>query len=261
MKVRVVTVLSVAALAACAAQGSDFFDATSGPAQEPNATQPDASSSSSSSGGGSSSGGSSSSSSGSSGSNDAGSDAQDASVTPTAPFEASPCSGPAITSAEVLSHFGPAATSTTFGTVWSAARKRNCQDQTGCQGWQPASSADLFRIQWVTGTGFTFVSPTTLSLPSTGTITCTVPGPSCTLTIAPMTSNVFPPEQGRPLGITPRIAGSQVQVGSWSDHAGNYVQYTNSMVTSSCLWGTTSGRVYGASATYVETQLVVWGSF
>jgi hypothetical protein len=183
------------------------------------------------------------------------------SVVPPAPFAGNPCTGAAITSQEVLSHFPTAATTTTFGTVWAAAQKRNCQDQTGCQAWQPASSVDLYKINW-TGSGFTFINPTTLQVPATGTITCTVPGPSCTLSIAPMTSNVYPPEQGRPLGITPRIAGAQVQVGNWvQDPHGNYLQYSSSFVGATCLWGTMSGRVYGASGTYVETQLVVWGSY
>jgi hypothetical protein len=145
--------------------------------------------------------------------------------------------------------------------VWANARVRQCQDQTGCQGWGPTSSADLYRIEW-TGNGFDFPNASTLSVPATGSITCVVPGPTCQLTIGPMTSNVYPPEQGRALGITPRISGSQVQVGNWSpDPRGNYVQYANSAVTSTCLWGTMSGRVYGTSGTYAETQLVVWGAF
>ena len=177
------------------------------------------------------------------------------------PWAASPCTGAAIGTNDILSHFAPAATSATFGTVWVDAQQRQCQDQTGCQGWQPASSFDLYRIAY-TGSGFTFTNPTTIPVPSSGTITCTVPGPSCTLTIGAMTSNVYPAEQGRPLGITPRIAGAQVQVGNWSfDTRGNYLQYTSSTVTTTCLWGSMSGRVYGASGTYVETQMVVWGSF
>jgi hypothetical protein len=168
-----------------------------------------------------------------------------------------------VTEAEILARFPPAATTTTFGAVWADARQRRCQNQTGCQAWEPATSADLYRIRWTTGSGFSFVDPTTLNVPASGgTITCTVPGPSCHLTIGPMTSNVFPPEQGRPLGITPRVQGSQVQVGNWSfDPRGNYLQYTSSIVTKSCLWGTMSGRVYGQSATYVETELVVWGTY
>lgn len=276
MRVRIAAAsLVLAALAACAAQGNDRGDAFGGAGDpaggETNAAEPGASSTSSSSSSGgssssSSSSGGSSSTSSSGGANDAGngdaSTTADASpVAPAAPFDANPCGGGAITSAEVLSHFAPAATTTTFGNVWASARKRNCQDQTGCQGWMAASSADLYRIQW-NGSGFSFVNPTTLPVPGSGTITCTVPGPSCTLTIGPMTSNVYPPEQGRPLGITPRVAGGQVQVGNWSfDPKGNYLQYTSSVVTSSCLWGSMSGRIYGASGTYVETQLVVWGSF
>jgi hypothetical protein len=172
----------------------------------------------------------------------------------------SPCTG-AITTDDILAHFAPAATSATFGTVWADARSRQCQDQTGCQPWQAASSVDLYRINY-TGSGFTFVDPTTLSVPATGTITCTVPGPECTLTLGPMTSNVYPAEQGRPLGITPAVGGAQVQVGSWSSNPrGTYLQYTSSIVAKSCLWGSMSGRVYGASGTYVETELVVWGSY
>lgn len=101
-----------------------------------------------------------------------------------------------------------------------------------------------------------------MKIPASGSITCTVPGPECTLTVGPMTSNVYPPEQGRPLGITPRVNGGQVQVGDWSSNpSGTYLQYTSSIVTSSCLWGSFNGRVYGGSGTYVETQLVVWGAF
>jgi hypothetical protein len=172
-----------------------------------------------------------------------------------------PCTDATIDSQSVLAHFAPAASTTTFGTVWAAARKRSCQDQTGCQGWQPASSVDLYLISW-NGAGFDFINPTTLNVPATGSISCQVPGPQCTLTLSSMTSNVYPPEQGRPLGITPRVNGSQVQVGSWSfDPAGNYLQYTSSIVTQTCLWGSMSGREYGANQTYVETELLVWGSF
>jgi hypothetical protein len=32
-------------------------------------------------------------------------------------------------------------------------------------------------------------------------------------------------------------------------------------VATTCLWGSMSGRVYGANQTYVETELLVWGSF
>jgi len=180
---------------------------------------------------------------------------------PPTPWDASPCVGPAVADTDLLAFFPPASTMTTFGSVWVDARTRNCQDQTGCQAWQTGTSADLYRISW-TGNGFAFIDPTTLGVPSDGTITCTVPGPSCTLTIGPMTSNVYPPEQGSPLGITPRVNGAQVQVGNWSANPqGNYLQYDSSVVTSTCLWGTMYGRTYSTGGVYVETQLVVWGSY
>lgn len=268
--------LSVGVLTACSADGRDDLGAVGAPSASVPGTDPSPGGPGGSLAGGATGGGGGASSGGSSGAgspSDAGSAATDGGAAdgggPTTgagpsgptPWDASPCPGGAIQSSDLLSRFAPAATTTTFGTVWVDARQRQCQDQTGCQGWTASSVVDLYRIAW-SGNGFTFPAASTVAVPSSGTITCTVPGPSCKLTVGAMTSNVYPPEQGRPLGITPRVAGSQVQVGNWSPSPqGNYIQYTSSVVAPSCLWGSMSGRVYGASGTYVETQMIVWGAF
>lgn len=183
---------------------------------------------------------------------------------PAASFDPSWCSAPQITEQQVLSRFAPAATSAMFANVAIDARKRACQDQTGCQPWESTSTVPLFRINW-TGSGFTFIDEVDLAVPSTGTATCIVPGPSCSFAIEGMTSNLWPADAANPSflwGVSPYVSGGQSQVGSWSsDPQGNYITWGATTTTNTCLWGTENGRVYGPSATYTEYQLVVYAQY
>lgn len=192
------------------------------------------------------------------------SDANPDAAPPTAPFDVSWCPGGQITSDQVLARFAPAATMATLGTVWIDARMRNCQDQTGCQGWMPSPVAPMFKINW-TGTGFTFINRNDVPVPQSGVATCTVPGPNCSLTIGPVTSTIYPHDTSNPSflwGVSPRIAGAQVQVGSWSTSpSGNYITWGQVTTTNSCLWGTQSGRIYGSAGQYTEFQMVIYGQY
>ena len=197
--------------------------------------------------------------SGSTGAPDASSDAP----ATTAPFDISWCPGSAITQTQVLGIFPPAATSATLATVTLDAQQRNCQDQTGCEGWTPTTTLPLYAIQW-NGNGFNFNGPTNITVPATGTATCTVPGPSCTATVGPFSALVYSstPQQVTSWGVSPRVNGQQAQVGSWSpDPSGEYLEWGGVTTTASCLFGTENGRVYGASGTYVEYQLVLYATY
>ncbi len=180
------------------------------------------------------------------------------------PFDISWCPGAQITSDQVLSRFAPAATMATLGTVTIDARKRQCQDQTGCLGWTAATTVPLFRINW-TGNGFTFINETDVAVPQVGTTTCTVPGPSCSLAAGPVGTNIYPHDVSNPSflwGVSPRISGSQVQVGSWSPNpSGSYLEWGQVTTTNTCLFGTTSGRIYGTSGQYTEYQMVIYGLY
>lgn len=204
----------------------------------------------------------------STGANDAGTTATtdagpDASATGPAPFDVSWCPGAAITQQQVLAIFPPAATSATLATVTLAARQRNCQDQTGCQGWTPSTTLPLYAIQW-NGNGFDFNGPTDITVPASGTAVCTVPGPNCTATVGPFTALVYSSTQQQVTawGVSPDVNGAQAQVGNWSpDPSGDYLEWGQVTTTASCLWGTEDGRVYGASGTYVEYQLVLYATY
>src|SRR5687767_8244576 len=76
----------------------------------------------------------------------------DAPPPPPSPFDASWCPGATITEAQVLGRFAPAATMATLGNVTLDARKRACQDQTGCAAYQSVTSVPLYKINW-TGSG------------------------------------------------------------------------------------------------------------
>jgi hypothetical protein len=183
---------------------------------------------------------------------------------PAASFDPSWCSGAEITQQQVLSRFAPAATMATLATVAIDARKRACQDQTGCQGWVTTATVPFYQINW-TGSGFTFINGVDFAVPATGQARCTVPGPNCSVTIGTLTSNVYPADTSNPSylwGVTPYLAGSGVQVGSWSfDPRGNYIPWGATTTTNTCLWGTENGRVYGQSATYTEYQIVVYATY
>jgi hypothetical protein len=197
--------------------------------------------------------------SGSTGAPDAGPDAP----ATTAPFDVSWCPGSAITQNQVLGIFAPAATTATLATVTLDARQRNCQDQTGCQAWTPSTTLPLYAIQW-NGNGFNFNGPTNITVPATGTATCTVPGPSCTATVGPFSALVYSstPQQVTSWGVSPSVNGQQAQVGSWSpDPSGDYLEWGSVTTTASCLFGTENGRVYGAGGTYVEYQLVLYATY
>jgi hypothetical protein len=126
------------------------------------------------------------------------------------------------------------------------------------------ATVPLYVINW-TGSGFSFINPTTVTVPTAGTATCTVPGPQCSVSVGPVTSGVWPADTANPSflwGVSPRINGSQVQAGSWSsDPSGNYITWGDVTTTNSCLFGTENGRVYGASGTYVEYQVVIYGQY
>jgi len=181
----------------------------------------------------------------------------------TAPFDISWCPGSAITQTQVLGIFAPAATSATLATVTLDAQQRNCQDQTGCQGWTATTTLPLYAIQW-NGNGFNFNGPTNINVPATGTATCTVPGPSCTATVGPFSALVYSstPQQVTSWGVSPSVNGQQAQVGSWSpDPSGDYLEWGGVTTTASCLFGTENGRVYAGSGTYVEYQLVLYATY
>jgi hypothetical protein len=197
---------------------------------------------------------------GSTSSSDASADA----APPMSPFDISWCPGGQITSDQVLSRFAPAATMATLASVTIDARKRQCQDQTGCLAYVATPTVPLFNIHW-TGSGFTFINEADVAVPQTGTATCTVPGPSCSITVGPVTTTIYPHDTANPSflwGVSPRINGAQVQVGSWSSNpSGSYLTWGQVTTTNTCLFGTTSGRVYGASGQYTEYQLVIYGQY
>lgn len=182
------------------------------------------------------------------------------------PFDVSWCPGSTITEPQVLARFAPAATMATLGNVTLDARKRACQDQTGCAAWAPVTSVPLYRINW-TGSGFTFINPTDVAVPQHGVATCVVPGPRCSLAIDVVTSVVWPHEGSNTSfmwGVSPRIAGAQVQVGSWSPNpSGSYLNWGNGTVTTTntCLFGTLSGRLYSSGGQYTEYQMVIFGAY
>jgi hypothetical protein len=181
----------------------------------------------------------------------------------TTPWDISWCPGAAITESQVLAIFAPAATSATLATVTLDARQRQCQDQTGCQGWTASTTLPLYAIVW-NGSGFNFTGPTNIAVPATGTAVCTVPGPTCTATVGPLTALVYSTttQQITPWGVSPDVNGSQAQVGNWSqDPSGNYVEYGGATTASSCLFGTENGRVYGTSGLYTEYQMVLYAQF
>lgn len=180
----------------------------------------------------------------------------------TTPWDISWCPGAQITQQQVLAIFQPAATSATLGTVTLDAQQRACQDQTGCQGWTSTTTVPLYDIHW-TGSGFDFISGADIAVPATGTATCTVPGPNCTVTIGAVTSGVYPPSQGSFLwSVSPSLSGTQAQVGNWSsDPSGDYITWGTTTTTATCLFGTENGRVYGSNGTYTEYQMVIFGSY
>jgi hypothetical protein len=182
------------------------------------------------------------------------------------PFDVAWCPGSTITEAQVLSRFAPAASTATLGNVTLDARKRACQDQTGCQPYVATSSVPLHKITW-TGSGFTFPLGADVAVPQHGVATCVVPGPRCSLTIDVVTTVVWPHEGSNTnflWGVSPRIAGAQVQVGNWSPNpSGTYLNWGSGTVTTtnSCLFGTLSGRVYSTGGQYTEYQMVIWGQY
>jgi len=182
----------------------------------------------------------------------------------TSPFDISWCPGAQILPQQVLARFAPAATSAVLGAVVLDARQRQCQDQTGCNPWTSVASVPLYRINW-TGNGFTFINGTDIAVPATGSATCTVPGPNCSVAINSVTSTIFPKDSSNPAflwGVSPRISGAQVQVGNWSfDPHGNYLTWGGVTTTNTCLFGSENGRAYGASGTYVEYQMVIYGQY
>ena len=167
-----------------------------------------------------------------------------------------------MTSQQILALFAPAATTATMGSVTLDAQQRQCQDQTGCQGWTPTTTLPLYDIQW-TGDGFDFVNPTSITVPASGTATCTVPGPNCTVTVGPVTSSVYPPYSSDfNWAVSPSVGGEQAQVGNWSsDPSGDYVEWGPTTTTATCLFGTENGRIYGASGTYTEYEMVIYGQY
>jgi len=191
-----------------------------------------------------------------------GSDAQGDGPSITSPFDISWCPGAQVTSQQILALFAPAATSATMGSVTLDAQQRQCQDQTGCQGWTPSTSLPLYDIQW-TGNGFAFDNPTDVTVPASGTATCTVPGPQCTVTVGPVTSSIYPPyDSNFNWTVSPSLNGTQAQVGDWSpDPSGDYLEWGPTTTTSSCLFGTENGRIYGASGTYTEYEMVIYGQY
>jgi hypothetical protein len=191
-------------------------------------------------------------------------DASSDAAPPMSPFEISWCPGGQITSDQVLSRFAPAATMATLASVTIDARKRQCQDQTGCLPWAATSSVPLFLIHW-TGSGFTFINENDVAVPQTGTATCTVPGPNCSIAVGAVTTTIYPHDSANPSflwGVSPRINGMQVQVGSWSSNpSGTYLEWGQVTTTNTCLFGTTSGRVYSTSGQYIEYQMVIYGQY
>lgn len=180
----------------------------------------------------------------------------------TTPWDISWCPGAQITQSQVLAFFQPATTSATLGAATLDARQRACQDQTGCQAWTTATSVPLYDVDW-NGNGFDFPSAATVDVPAHGTITCTVPGPSCTASIGVVTSGVYPPSQGSFLwSVSPDVNGSQAQVGNWSsDPSGDYVTWGQTTTTATCLWGIEDGRVYSTGGQYTEYQMVIFASY
>jgi hypothetical protein len=181
----------------------------------------------------------------------------------TTPWDISWCPGAAITESQVLAIFAPAATSATLATVTLDARQRQCQDQTGCQGWMATSTLPLYAIQW-NGSGFNFNGPTNIAVPATGSAVCTVPGPTCNATVGMLTALVYSTtaQQITPWGVSPSVGGSQAQVGNWSsDPSGNYIEYGGATTASSCLFGTENGRVYSSNGLYTEYQMVLYAQF
>jgi hypothetical protein len=190
----------------------------------------------------------------------------DATPPPPSPFDISWCPGATITEPQVLARFAPAATTATLGNVTLDARSRACQDQTGCAPYVAVSSVPLHRINW-TGSGFTFPLMNDVAVPQHGVATCVVPGPRCSLVIDIVTSVVWPNEGSNTnfmWGVSPRIAGTQVQVGNWSPNpSGSYLNWGSGSVTTTntCLFGTMSGRVYSTGGQYTEYQMVIFGQY
>jgi hypothetical protein len=126
------------------------------------------------------------------------------------------------------------------------------------------TSVPLYAIRW-TGSGFSFDTEHDIAVPSTGVATCSVPGPVCSVAVDVVTTSLYPADSANPSylwGVSPRIDGGQVQVGDWSDDPrGNYVAWGETTTTNSCLFGTEHGRIYGASGTYTEYQLVIYGQY
>ncbi len=178
------------------------------------------------------------------------------------PFDISWCPGAEVSEQQILAIFAPAATSATLGSVTLDAQQRQCQDQTGCQGWTPTTTLPLYDIQW-TGNGFAFDNPTSVTVPASGTAACTVPGPVCTVTVGPVSSGVYPPYSGDfNWSVSPSVNGEQAQVGDWSsDPSGDYIEWGATTTTSTCLFGTENGRIYGANSTYTEYQMVIYGQY
>lgn len=115
------------------------------------------------------------------------------------------------------------------------------------------TSVPLYRIDW-TGSGFTFINGADVAVPQHGIATCVVPGPRCSLAIDVVTSVVWPHEGSNTnfmWGVSPRIAGAQVQVPELGERGCH----------DTCLFGTMNGRIYASGGQYSEYQMVIFGQY
>lgn len=181
------------------------------------------------------------------------------------PADISWCSGPTITHAQLLARYEPATTTALLSNIVLDARQRECQDQTGCRAWEVSSSVPFYRIDWTSGPGYSFSSPTPVAVPANGAARLSVSKPEIDLTldsVAGFHTNLTLPN-GSAAGFQTDIGGAPVQVGSWSSNTGSYLWFWNRAVTNTCLYASSTGRVYHSPGpgTYTEYEAVVYARY
>ena len=269
---------SPAPSAATASSGGTSSGGTSSGGTSSGGTSSGGTSSGGTSSGGTSSGGTSSGGTSSGGTTDAGgSDASapqgDASPPPPTPLDdteweaATACPGNLASYSQLIAKFPPATTEIVFGTTRMAARKRACHDQTGCAAWQPSSETPFGTITWSANTGYTFPPLRSVAMPQAAKATLVAGASSLTLRLTVdaeptillastvnASGNNAPDFQLNPF----RLDGQNAQPGTWSSGSGSYVWFHQDKVTTSCIFATASGRVYGPSSngSYTEHQVV-----
>ena len=186
-------------------------------------------------------------------------------TTPTTPtntvFDPSWCSGSNITKAETLSKFQPAATTATLGTVTLEGRKRECQDQTGCLGWQPTTSLPFNVLTYSSYYGTWTPSSTSRSITTPSTGKAILNATSNTISIALglddypglslSSSSSFSNNPSWSFDM-PTLDGSNIQVGSWAANQYSHGSFSQKKVTNHCLQALSTGRVYSENGKYTE---------